>query len=55
MIDIIFVTHSLMIPLLVQYPHGVLVTSWHNIQLREKSATEEAIGMQRGYEQIGAW
>jgi len=40
---------------LVPYPHCILITSSHKIKLWEESATDEAIGMQRGYEQIGAW
>ena len=40
---------------IVPYPHWILITSSHKIKLWEESATDEAIGMQRGYEQIGAW
>ena len=40
---------------LVPYPHCILITSSHKIKLWEEPATDEAVGMQRGYEQIGAW
>ena len=40
---------------LVLCPHCILITSSHKIKLWEESATEKAMGMQRGYEQRGAW
>ena len=46
---------SSLLRLLVLYPHGILITSSHKIKLWEESATDKAIGMQRGYEQRGAW
>ena len=33
---------------IVPYPHCILITSSHKIKLWEESATDEAIGMQRG-------
>ena len=33
----------------------MLITLSHKIKLWEESATDEAVGMQRGYGQIGAW
>ena len=34
---------------IVPYPHCILITSSHKVKLWEESATDEAIGMQRGY------
>ena len=33
---------------MLPYPHCILVTSSHKIKLWEESATDEAVGMQRG-------
>jgi len=41
--------------MLVPYPHYILITSSHKIKLWEESAIDEAVGMERGYEQVGAW
>ena len=38
---------------IVLYPHCILITSLHRIKLWEE--TDEAVGMQQGYGQIGAW
>ena len=42
-------------PITVPYPHCILITSSQKIKLWEESATDEAIGMQRGYEQMEVW
>ena len=34
---------------IVLYLHCILITSSHKVELREESATFEAVGMQRGY------
>ena len=40
---------------LVPYPHFTLIASSHRIKLWEESGTDEAIGTQQRYEQIGDW
>ena len=39
----------------VPYPYCLLITSLHKVKIWEEFTTDEAIGMQQGYEQSGAW